>query len=240
MKGVILSLFPQATIMDLTHEISPQNIAQAAFTLEWTYSFYPLNSIFISVVDPGVGSKRKILAAKTGHGIFLAPDNGLLTRVLEKEAHELRYVTNAKFFAKAISSTFHGRDCFAPTGARLAQKPSLFSQLGPRTHHFVGLDLAEPRIKAGKVMGGILFFDHFGNAFVNIPKSLLSRQLKKSKLSVKVAGKNLGPIRNSYYEVKKGAPVVVFNSMNLLEIGVNQGSAKEKLKLKAGDNVEVY
>lgn len=240
MKGVILTYDPEAVIMDLTHEISPQNITQAAFVLEWTYSFCPKNSIFISVVDPGVGSKRRILAAKTRRGIFLAPDNGLLTRVLEKEkSYELRFVTNKNFFARTVSYTFHGRDCFAPAGARLAKDPSLFSQLGPRANHFVRLDLGESQMRAGKLKGEILFFDHFGNAFINIPKTLLARHPKRSGHRVKARGKNLGPIRQSYYEVKKGQLVVVFNSMGLLEIAINQGNAREKLKLKEGDSVEV-
>ncbi len=238
MKGVILSLFPQATLVDLSHEVEPQNVTQAAFLLEWTYSYCPTGSVFISVVDPGVGSKRQILAAKTPRGIFLAPDNGLLTRILNKEKKcELRSVTNRNFFLKKVSFTFHGRDCFSPTGARLAKNPSLFSKLGPRTGDFVKLPLQNPRKEKGKIASKILFFDHFGNAFINLHRSFLGKPGRESCVVVK--GKKIGPIRRSYYEVKKGKVVAVFNSMDLLEIGINQGSAKEALKLKTGDAVEV-
>ena len=240
MKGVILNLFSQAVIVDLSHEVGPQNITQAAFLLEWTYPFFPKGSIFVCVVDPGVGSKRRILAVKTKQGIFLAPDNGLLTRVLEREKFcELRTVTNESFFLKNISSTFHGRDCFSPTGARLARNPSLFSRLGPRIKDFVRLPLGVPRKAKGKWLAKILFFDHFGNAFVNLPKSFLGSNLQHSSHRIVVGGKNLGKIRRSYHEMKKGEALAVFNSTDLLEIAVNHGSAREELKLEVGDTVEI-
>ena len=235
-KGVILTLFPKATIADLTHEVEPQDVRQAAFLLEWTYPFFPRGSVFVCVVDPGVGSHRRILAAKTRHGIFLAPDNGLLSRVLDQEkAYEARVVTNRSFFAENISATFHGRDCFAPTAARLAKNPGLFSRLGPKITDFVRLPDAKPKKFPGKLCGEIFLFDHFGNAFLNVPRSMLT----KNPHRVVVKGRDLGPIRRSYYEVKKGKAVAVFNSMNLLEIAVNQGSARDKLKLKTGDRVEI-
>ena len=238
MKGVILSLFPQATIVDLSHEVEPQNVTQAAFLLDWTYAFYPTGSVFICVVDPGVGSKRRILAAKTPKGIFLAPDNGLLTLLLNNEKkYELRTVTNRAFFLNKVSSTFHGRDCFSPTGARLAKSPSLFSKLGPPTNHFVKLPTQDAKKEKGKIQGKILFFDHFGNAFVNIQRSLFDSFTGKNCVVIK--GKRMGPVRRSYYEVNKGDAVAVFNSTNLLEIAVNQGSARDALKLKSGDTVEI-
>ena len=240
MKGVILTLFPQATIVDLTHEISPQNIIQAALVLEWTYSFFPKGSVFVCVVDPGVGSKRRMLAAKTNRGIFLAPDNGLLTRVLEREKpHELRFVTDPSFFLKNVSSTFHGRDCFAPTGARLAKDPSDFKRLGPVTKERVTLDFGTPKRRDGVWVGEIFFFDHFGNAFVNISRTFLEKHGGKSSGRVKVNGRPLGPVRRSYFEVEKGNAVAVWSSVDLLEIAVNQGSAREKLKLKIGDTIEI-
>ncbi len=236
-KGVILSLFPEAKIVDLSHEVEPQNVRQAAFLLATTFSYFPSSSIFVTVVDPGVGSRRRILAAKTKHGIFLAPDNGILTPLLlTQKSYELRSVTNTRFFAKKISPTFHGRDCFAPTAARLAKKPSLFSSLGPKIHDFVQLHFNEPRVSKEKVSGEIIYFDHFGNAFANICQSLL----KKPHAQVRVKGKSLGPLRDSYYEVKKGAAVALVSSSGLVEIAVNQGSAREKLKLREGDRVEIF
>ena len=240
MKGVILSIFPEALLVDLSHEVAPQNIAQAALLLEWTYSYFPPNTLFVSVVDPGVGSERRILAAKTKKGIFLAPDNGLLSRVLKREkAIELRHVTNSKFFLPKVSFTFHGRDCFAPTGARLARNPKDFSKLGPKTKEFTPLKILEPKLRGSRIEGEILFFDHFGNAFVNIPKSLVQSHRDSASARVLVKGKSLGRIRRSYFEVEKGKAVPVFSSVDLLEIAVNHGSARERLKLNEGDRVEI-
>jgi len=240
-KGVILSLFPRAVIVDLSHEVEPQNLFQAAFLLEATYPYFPAGSVFVTVVDPGVGSERRILAARTPHGIFLAPDNGILAGVLAKEKQfELRVVTNRKFFLPSVSHTFHGRDCFAPVAARLAKNPSLFSRLGPPVHKFTRLHFASPHEEGGRVFGEILYFDHFGNAFANISKDSMRGIRKKGGTQVRVKGKRIGVIRNSYYQGRKGEAIAVFSSSNLLEIAVNQGSAREKLKLREGVPVEVF
>jgi len=241
MKAVILSLFPEAKIVDLTHEVGPQNVRQAAFLLETVYSYFPKGSIFVSVVDPGVGSERKILAAKTEKGIFLAPDNGLLTRVLEKEGrYEVRGVTNSRFFLKKVSKTFHGRDCFAPAAARIAKDPSRFREVGPRSAHFKKLDFPSPRVSAKKIVGEIVYFDHFGNAFTNIPKKLFAERDKKFGHRVRVRGKTLGTIQGSYFEAKRGQAVAVISSTDWIEIAVNQGSARKKLRLKEGMSVEIF
>ncbi len=238
MKGVIVTILPEATIIDLSHEVEPQHIAEAAFLLESSYQFFPKGSVFVSVVDPGVGSGRKILAAKTKRGIFLAPDNGLLTRVLAKERpYELRAVTNRDFFLPQVSSTFHGRDCFAPTAARLAGNPRRFSQLGPRTDEFKKLHLPEPRVGRGRIEGEILFFDYFGNAFTNISASLLEKRKGASDYGVAVGGQRIGRARRSYFEAPEGKPVAVISSSNLLEIAVNKGSAQKVLKLRRGAKV---
>ena len=237
MKGVILSLYPEAKIVDLSHGVEPQNVAQAAFLLEAAYRYFPKGSVFVCVVDPGVGSRRRILAARTRQGTFLAPDNGLLTRVLGREKpHELRHVTHAGFFLRTISRTFHGRDCFAPTGARLAKNPGSFSKLGPRCRSFTRLHLSEPRCVRGRICGEIVYFDHFGNAFTNISDAFLKTP-HDGRIVVK--HKNLGPLRGSYFESAKGSALAVVSSTGWVEIAVNQGSAREKLHLKVGDPVEV-
>lgn len=235
-----MSKYPEARIVDFTHEIEAQNVLQAALILEAGYSFFPKGSVFVNVVDPGVGSERRILAAKTPCGIFLAPDNGLLTQVLQREGrYELRAVTNRRFFLERVSSTFHGRDCFAPAGALLAKDPRLFSAVGPRLKTFRTLRLPKPQVKKGKVRGEILFFDHFGNAFSNIDRTHLKSSEKKTQWQVRINGQEVGAIRNSYYEVKKGEPLALFSSSDILEIAVNQGSAREKLGLRSGGVIEV-
>ncbi len=240
MKGVIAGIFPDARVIDLTHEIEPQNVRQASFVLEAAHPYFPKNSVFVSVVDPGVGSERKIIAVRTSAGTFLAPDNGLLTLVLTGEPKaEIRTVTNRKFFRKQISSTFHGRDCFAPTAARLAQNPSLFSELGPRASNYKKLNWPGARLIGKKWVGEIVYFDHFGNAFTNITEKLLGKA-RVGKTSVRLGRKEIGGLRRSYFEAPHGEVVAVLSSTGILEIAVNQGSARQKLKLKVGDKVEVF
>jgi len=240
MKGVILRIFPSVTVIDLTHEIEPQNVKQGAFVLEAASPYFPLGSIFVSVVDPGVGSERRILAAKTRQGIFLAPDNGLLTRVLEKEkGFELRVVTHRHFFLEEISPTFHGRDCFAPTAASLAKNPSQFYKLGPRISNFKRFPFPSPRREGRRVIGEVIYFDHFGNAFTNISKGSVSAA-RKGKPEVRVKGKKIGPICQSYFEAPPREAVAVFSSTNLLEIAVSHGSAKKRLGLREGARVELF
>lgn len=240
MKGVILSVFPKATVVDLTHEIEPQNIKQAAFVLATCASYFPKGCVFVSVVDPGVGSERQIVAAKTDRGIFLAPDNGLLTLILrEEKVQAIRTVTNKRFFLERVSSTFHGRDCFAPTAARLAKNPTLFSKVGPLVKEVRKLKLPEPVQNKDRIVGEILYFDHFGNAFTNIDKAFVKSAGKERNVSVRVEGKDMGKIRRSYFEVLKGAAVAVFSSSDILELAVNQGSAREQLGLREGTRVEV-
>jgi S-adenosylmethionine hydrolase len=240
MKGVILGIFPEARLVDLSHEIEPQNVLQAAFVLEAAYPYFPRSSIFVNVVDPGVGSERRILAAKTHSGIFLAPDNGLLSGVLAKtEKYEMRSVTNRRFFAKKISQTFHGRDCFAPASAQLAKNESLFNDLGPVVSDYKKLIRPSPRIERGKMKGEVLFFDHFGNAFTNIETRHLKKNLS-TNCQVWVGRRNLGPIRNSYFEGQKGDAMALMSSSDILEIAVNQGSARSVLHLKKGTPIEVY
>jgi len=239
MKGVILGICPKAILIDLTHEMGPQNVREASFVLEAAYPYFPAGTIFVCVVDPGVGSEREILGARTGAGIFLAPDNGLLTRILVREKNpEIRPVTNRRFFLKKVSSTFHGRDCFAPTAAHLAINPSLFSKLGPRISHFRKLDFPVPRVSAGKLRGEVVYFDHFGNAFTNITKEFL-KENNRALHQVRLKGRKLGRIRRSYFEAALGEAVAVFSSTGVLEIAVNQGSAREKLRLQEGSRVEV-
>ncbi len=240
MKGVILSITPHATLIDLTHEIEPQNVLQAAFLLEASYPYFPEGSVFVNVVDPGVGSKRRILALKTSRGIFLAPDNGLLARILDRERHlELRSVTNSEFFLKKVSRTFHGRDCFAPTAARLAKNPGKFREVGPLVRDYVRLDFPPPKVRGGKIAGEIIFMDHFGNAFTNLSREFLRNEGVTSRFRVRVGKKEVGPIRGSYHEVEKGQALALFNASDILEIAVNQGSAREKLGLRQGITVEI-
>jgi hypothetical protein len=237
-KGVILTIFPQAHMIDLSHGVEPQNVAQGAILLETSYSFFPRGSIFVCVVDPGVGTKRKALCAKTARYYFIGPDNGVLSLALRHEKETvIRSIENRKFFLKVIpSSTFHGRDIFSPVAAHLGKK-NIFSQLGPKISKIHSLDL--PRIKKLKegLEGEILYFDHFGNAVTNIHERDAGAEFwKEAKVFVKEI--ELGALRATY-GVGPRKLAAVLNSSSQLEIAMPAGSAKESASLEIGDTVTV-
>ena len=240
MKGVILSIHPEAQIVDLTHEVEAQSIQQAALLLENSFSYFPAGTIFVCVVDPEVGTKRKILCVKTKKYYFLAPDNGLLTLALkDQKGVVIHSVENPKFFLNQTpSSTFHGRDIFSPVAARLAQK-DIFNALGPKIVKMRLLDL--PRIKKTKkgLQGEILYFDHFGNAITNIKEQDASPEFwKKAKAQVKEL--QLGKLHLNYTSRGTGLLTALLNSSSRLEIAVPGGSAKETAGLEVGDTITVH
>ena len=157
LRGVIASIAPRCPLLDLTHGIEPQNILEGAFQLLQGYSFFPSKTIFVCVVDPGVGTRRMILCAKTKRYYFIAPDNGLLDPVLTREGdYEVRSLENPKFMKSPASSTFHGRDKMAPAAAHLAKSVRFFSQLGPRLHRIEPLAVPETIRTETAVRGEIL------------------------------------------------------------------------------------
>ncbi|MBI3306807.1 MAG: SAM-dependent chlorinase/fluorinase [Candidatus Omnitrophica bacterium] len=237
LKAVIATINPKAVVIDLSHEIGPQNIRQAAFLLKIAYSAFPRGSIFVCVVDPGVGTSRTILCVRTAHYYFLAPDNGLLSPVLSVEKPiEIRQVQNRKYFFKQpSSSTFHGRDIFSAVAAHLARQKSVFLKLGGPVRRIRSLDIPEVKKSKSAVQGEILYFDYFGNAMTNIEKQSASQDFwQKAVLSVK--GKKLGTLQKTYGSSPKRL-VGIFSSSNYLEIAFPNGSARQKGKLTIGDQV---
>ncbi len=239
LKGVILSLAPDARIVDLTHGIEPQNILQGAYVLRSSVSYFPDRSIFLCIVDPGVGTSRDIVCVKTGQRFFIGPDNGLLTLAVKNQKAEIRSVRNPKYFiSDSPSPTFHGRDIIAPLAARLLQGAAkIFANLGPLKPRLAPLAQAPVTRLANRIRGKILYFDHFGNAITNIqysdgPKNFWNH----GKVFVKA--KALGLVRKSYLD---GPPrlCALWNSSQALEIALPCGSARRGANLKSGDAVEV-
>ena len=234
LKAVITSIYPQANILDLTHGIEPLNIEQGACVLYDSYRYYPSGSIFVCVVDPGVGTKRKIIAAKKDGYTFIGPDNGLLSLVLAGGKSEIRSLENPEFFLKRDhSATFHGRDIMAPAAARLAKNPAAFRQLGPQIVKIRPLEIPRPEKSKNKIAGAILYFDHYGNAITNI---LQTGKWKPASVSLK--GKSLGSLRRTYGEGPQTLCAVI-NSASRLELALPGGSAFKKYGLKKGDSVTV-
>ncbi len=236
LKGVALSINPKAVLTDLCHEIEPQNIVQAAALLEISFRYFPKGSIFVCVVDPGVGTRRKILCARTRDYFFLAPDNGLLAPALQQAGpHELRSVENeAYFLQKSVSCTFHGRDIFTPVAARLAQR-DIFRALGPRVKGLRPLQLPAVRKSPKRIEGEILYFDRFGNAFTNIRLQDAPRSFWE-KARDTAGAHRLGQLRKTYAEGPQTL-CALFSSFGQLELALPQANARQTYKLRPGQKV---
>ena len=238
-KGVIARIAPQTPILDLTHEIPPYNILHGAFTLAQAYRFFPEGSIFVSVVDPGVGSSRKPILAKTGHFSFIAPDNGLLTMVLHRESeHQLFCLDNPHYHLPKLSGTFHARDIFAPVAAHLANGTTL-SELGSPLQEYFRLLQCFPRLKNGRIMGHVVAIDRFGNCMTNLERSWVESHLGGRTPVLKLKGKKKTVNRwvNHYSEGPKGVPLLLWASSGFLEIAFRESNAAKSLKWQTGQEV---
>ena len=236
MKGIILQINPKATVVDVTHDIARQDVFHGAFVLRQTLPYFPPETIFVVVVDPTVGTSRPILATRYNNRTVIAPDNGLLT-LLHRDAdlQEVRVVENRRFFAQSLSSTFHGRDIFAPVAAHLSRGVAL-DHLGPVADHIEMLDLARPRVNDnGTLDGEIISVDHFGNLITNISvMDLSAARMPRRRLEVSVGPHRIGPIRTTYADVAVGEPVALIDSAQMLEIAINRGSATQALGVTRG------
>ncbi len=222
MKGVILSRVPEATLVDLTHEIPPQDVRAAAYELRVSYRYFPKGSVFLCVVDPGVGTERRALVIRAAGRFFVGPDNGLFTLVLKEESEaEIRAVEVERFKRPGASTTFHGRDLFAPVAAEILRGRSL-SAFGPRIEDPVRISFPEPEPVPGGLRVPVLRVDRFGNLILN----LSSLELSSARFRVVVEGRRV-PLVKTYAEVSEGEPLALFGSDGFLEIAVNQGSAAE-------------
>jgi len=239
MKGVILSLNPKCTLVDITHQINSHDIKEGAFILGQAYSNFPKGTIHVSVVDPGVGSARKPILIVTENYFFVGPDNGLFTIALRRErVKQAVALTNQKFFHSEISSTFHGRDIFAPVAAYLSLrvKPESFG-LSIRSWH--DISFPDPVMKQRKLIGEIVHVDAFGNLVSNIDRKSLLQFSKGRPLVTKIGKRTMRGFKKGYWEGKKEEPMVLIGSGGLLEISLREGSAQKALKIKSGDPVQI-
>lgn len=230
-KGVIAGFAPTAPVIDLCHEVAVRDVRAAAFQLRVAVPFFPQGSLFVCVVDPGVGSGRRVLWARTARHQFLAPDNGLLSWIAERVL-ERRAVTNESLFLKAVSATFHGRDVFAPVAARLwgGLPPD---KLGARVTEAEELPFPRPVRRGNLVQGRVLGFDRFGNAVTNI--GLADAPGASAAVFM---GKHI-PVRTHYGSVKRGEPVALLGSAGFIELSVSGGDFMQEFSAKVDDPVEV-
>ncbi|MBP6941481.1 MAG: SAM-dependent chlorinase/fluorinase [Syntrophorhabdaceae bacterium] len=234
MKGVILSINPSVTIVDITHEVDPQDIREGAFIIEEYYRYFPDDTIHLCVVDPTVGSARRpIIVMKENH-LFVGPDNGIFT-LLYKGGCEAYVIENPDFMRREISATFHGRDIFAPAAAHLSAgfHPSAF---GGMIHDAVRFADIFPLIEGNRLAGEVVRFDRFGNAITNIHIDTLERFVQDRPFTISINGLSFTSINKSYYE---GDHTCLIGSSGYLEFGCYQGSFKERSGIGKGENVSV-
>jgi S-adenosylmethionine hydrolase len=251
MRGVILGINPRARLVDLTHQISPQNIAQASFVLGNSYRYFPPEAIHVVVVDPGVGTGRRPVLVSTPHGRFVGPDNGVLSQVLSGLMDDAPgapgtaslpaevtavHLTNPAFWRLPVSHTFHGRDIFAPVAAHLSLGV-LPNEMGESIDSLAWLPMPKPTVVASGIEGEIVYEDWYGNLVSNIPQDLLAGP---SFTRVHIKQRRVDGLCRTFGDAPPGQELIaLIDSNGFLEVAVPNGSAAALLGVKAGERIVV-
>lgn len=240
-KGIILSMAPRVTLVDITHEIQAHDIMAASFVLAQSAPYFPKDTLHVAIVDPTVGTDRRILAARLGGQYFLLPDNGLITFVAKAlPLEEIVTVRNTAYLPPPnISMTFHGRDIFAPLAGHLANGLDLRT-LGPRPETFKLLGLPPVRQDGPTLIGEVVYVDTFGNLITNIPAQLVrDRWAMLDDVCVRCAGRDVGTLQGTYGFVDQDQPLALFNSSDLVEVAINRGRASDVLQAGVGAEIRL-
>jgi S-adenosylmethionine hydrolase len=239
MKGVVLSICPDATVVDVTHDLPAHDVTAAAYELAATYRYFPAGTIFVTVVDPGVGSTRRGIAVEAGDWKFVAPDNGVLTMVLrETPAKKAVELTERRYARPTISRTFEGRDRFAPAAAWLG-KGIAITALGRPAHDLVELDLPPLEEMRTEICGAVVRIDRFGNAVTNIDRKTYERLAAGRTVVVEAGGHPIPRLVATYADIGAGEVCALFGSSEHLELAAQSGSAADKLGLVFASPVRV-
>jgi len=239
MKGVILGICPDVTLVDISHDIPAHDVTAGALELAGAYKYFPVGTIFVAVVDPGVGSTRRGLAADTGDYRFVAPDNGVLTVVLrDAPAKKVVELTERRYARPTVSRTFEGRDRFAPAAAWLAKGTQL-PALGRPVNEIQKLDLPLPEATADAVRGVVLRVDRFGNLVTNIDRKTVERLGQGATIAIDAAGQRIQRLVATYAELPADGVGALFGSTDHLELAAPSDSAAARLGLSRGAVVTV-
>ena len=239
MKGVILDICPDATLVDITHDITPHDVTGAALELAAAYRYFPAGAVFLVVVDPGVGSGRRGLAATAGRRAFVAPDNGVLAPALAAlGAARVVALTSRRYARPTVSRTFEGRDRFGPAAAWLARGVSL-TAFGPGVGDWMDLALPEAAVRDGVLEGQVVRVDRFGNLVTNVNRAAFERFVDAGGIDLAVGGHAVERVVETYAEIDPGTVCALFGSSDTLEVAVNGGSAAARLDLGRGAPVRV-
>jgi S-adenosylmethionine hydrolase len=240
MKGVIWGIAPQAQIADISHNISPQNVPEAALILFRSAPYFPAGAIHVVVVDPGVGTARRPVAARLGSHYFVLPDNGILTLLLDRAGQEnwpveVFHLDRPEYWRPEISHVFHGRDIFSPVAGHLAAGVPL-AALGTQVHDLVRLQLPRLEQVEGGLRGEVIHIDHFGNISTNIRQEHLG---ETSRATIRLCGVNIDGMVLTFGDRPTGELVALYGSTGNLIVSVVNGNAAQRLGAKIGDPVEV-
>ena len=240
MKGVILSINPSVNIVDISHGINKYDVREAALTIGTSYSQFPLRTIHVVVTDPGVGSPRRPLMVIAENYYFIGPDNGVFSVIYDSEYCEVVHLTSDHYFLRKLSSTFHGRDVFAPVAAWLS-KGIAVSKFGETITDFERLHLPVPSQPTRTTLEGeVILIDHFGNAVTNIKASDLDRLRNETKGRLRIVVKGIeAPLKEYYSQAGDKGLYTVIGSMDYLELFVNRGNASSDFNIRVGDNIGV-
>ena len=239
MKGVVLNICPEATLVDISHEIPAHDVLTAALELAAAYRYFPTGSVFLVVVDPGVGSERRGVAADAGDYRFVAPDNGVLTAVLgEQPPRRVVELTERRYARPTVSRTFEGRDRFAPAAAWIAKGVQL-SALGRPLRDYRLLDIPAPDMADDRVVGQVLRIDRFGNVVSNIDRKAFESVAQRGSIQIEVGPHVIGRLVETYTEIGEDEVCALFGGTEHLEFAASSSSAVDRLGVERGAAVVV-
>lgn len=240
MKGVILSINPQCTIVDITHQVASRDITGGCFALSASYSFFPEGTIHVAVVDPGVGSTRRPILIEMEKYFFIGPDNGILSFVLTgQEVKNVFEITDTSCFLPSPSSTFHGRDIFSPAAAHLSKgiPPARF---GNPIKDYIILKFPEPvLVNKNEAEGEIVHIDRFGNLITNLTREFVEKLIGTSDFCAEIKGETAQRLLPAYAHAEEDEIFCLFGSSDFLEVSVKNRSAEEMIDARKGDKIRI-
>jgi len=238
MKGVVAGIAPAARVIDISHDVAPYSVTEAAFIIAEAWPYFPKRTVHVVVVDPGVGSARRPILAEAGGHFFIAPDNGVLSMVFDAAPHKVRIISNQRFMRRDISRTFHGRDVFAPAAAHLARGAQA-AAFGKLIHDYIRAGIARPaRLGPASWRGTILKVDRFGNLITNFAARDFDG-LSTRAFEMRAGAQRFHRLALTYAETAVGDLFVIVGSSGYIEIAANQTSAASLLGCSAGAPVEL-
>ena len=239
MKGAALTICPDAMLVDISHDVPPHDILAGALELQFSFHYFPPGTVFLVVVDPGVGSSRLGLAAEAGDYRFVAPDNGVLSGVFEDvPPKRVVSLTERRYARPTISRTFEGRDRFAPAAGWLA-KGAKVAALGSAVKDYVRIGIPHAAETDDRIVGQVMRVDRFGNLVTNIPRPMVDKLAAGGAIDIRAGGHPIGTLVETYAGAEPGTPCALFGSSDRLEIALNGGDAALHLGVAAGAVVEV-